>query len=45
MFSLEMWLNMLNFQAAALEGQETNVVTDYIIKVAKQIQQIFMILR
>lgn len=32
---MAIWLNMLNFQAAALEGQETNVVTDYIIKVAE----------
>lgn len=25
--------NVLNLQASALEGQETNVVTDYILKV------------
>jgi len=41
MNNLEIELNMLNFQAEALEGQETNIVTDYILKVENQVRQIF----
>lgn len=32
---------IMNFQAEALEGQETNIVTDYIIKVENPIKQFF----
>jgi len=41
MNNFEIMLNMLNLQAEALEGQETNIVTDYIIKVENPVQKIF----
>lgn len=41
MNSLGILIHMPDFQAEALEGQETNIVTDYIIKVENPIQQFF----